>query len=173
MENDYQHTIAGEFELAGIGIHSGAAVTLRARPAPEGSGITFKRTDLPGAPTVPANLDHVTGTELGTSLGTEDTHIATVEHVLAALSACEVDNVVMEANGPEVPILDGSFAPWLDALHTVVRTAFGQRRKRLGNALQSLDLDLTALGVDPGSRAEEIGVSGFVAMSNQLHRRHG
>ena len=121
MENDYQHTIAGEFELAGIGIHTGAAVTLRARPAPEGSGITFKRTDLPGAPTVPATLDHVTGTELGTSLGTEDTHIATVEHVLAALSACEVDNVVLEANGPEVPILDGSFAPWLDALNTVGR----------------------------------------------------
>lgn len=61
----------------------------------------------------------------------------------------------------------------VEALHTVVRTAFGQRRKRLGNALQSLDLDLTALGVDPGSRAEEIGVSGFVAMSNQLHLRHG
>ncbi len=59
----------------------------------------------------------------------------------------------------------------LGALQTVVRTAFGQRRKRLGNALQSLDLDLPALGIDPGSRAEEIGVSGFVAMSNQLHGR--
>ena len=61
----------------------------------------------------------------------------------------------------------------LEALQTVVRTAFGQRRKRLGNALQSLDLDLPASGVDPGSRAEEIGVSGFVAMSNQLHGRGG
>ena len=61
----------------------------------------------------------------------------------------------------------------LEALHTVVRTAFGQRRKRLGNALQSLDLDLPAVGIDPGSRAEEIGVSGFVAMSNQLHGRGG
>ncbi len=59
------------------------------------------------------------------------------------------------------------------ALQTVARTAFGQRRKRLGNALQSLDLDLPALGVDPGSRAEEIGVSGFVAMANQLHQRGG
>ena len=57
------------------------------------------------------------------------------------------------------------------ALHAVVRTAFGQRRKRLGNALKSLDLDLPALGLDPGSRAEEMGVSDFVAMANQFHRR--
>lgn len=57
------------------------------------------------------------------------------------------------------------------ALHTVVRTAFGQRRKRLGNALKSLDLDLPALGLDPGSRAEQMGVSDFVAMANQVHRR--
>ena len=61
----------------------------------------------------------------------------------------------------------------MEALRAVVRTAFGQRRKRLGNALQSLDLDLPALGLDPGSRAEEIGVSGFVAMANQLHQRGG
>ena len=61
----------------------------------------------------------------------------------------------------------------MEALRTVVRTAFGQRRKRLGNALQSLGLDLSALGLDPGSRAEEIGVSGFVAMANQLHQRGG
>ena len=59
----------------------------------------------------------------------------------------------------------------MTALHTVVRTAFGQRRKRLGNALKSLDLDLPALGLDPGARAEEMGVSDFVAMSNQLHGR--
>ena len=71
---------------------------------------------------------------------------------------------------PRVPTL---VARDLAALDTVVRTAFGQRRKRLGNALQSLGLDLPALGLDPGSRAEEIGVSDFVAMSNQLHRRGG
>ena len=59
------------------------------------------------------------------------------------------------------------------ALDTVVRTAFGQRRKRLGNALQSLDLDLPALGLDPDARAEQLGVAGFVAMSNQLHGRVG
>ena len=121
MANDDQHTIAGEFELAGIGIHNGEAVTLRARPAPEGSGITFKRTDLPDAPTVPAQLDYVAGTELSTNLGVDDARIATVEHVLAALAALEVDNAVLEVSGPEVPILDGSFAPWLEALRTVGR----------------------------------------------------
>ncbi|MCY4572294.1 MAG: UDP-3-O-acyl-N-acetylglucosamine deacetylase [Gemmatimonadetes bacterium] len=121
MANDYQHTIAGEFELAGIGIHNGEAVSLRARPAPEGSGITFKRTDLPDAPTVPAQLDYVAGTELSTNLGVDDARIATVEHVLAALAALEVDNAVLEVSGPEVPILDGSFAPWLEALRAVGR----------------------------------------------------
>ena len=69
---------------------------------------------------------------------------------------------------PRTPTL---LAEDMAALHTVVRTAFGQRRKRLGNALKSLDLDLPALGLDPGSRAEEMGVSDFVAMANQVHRR--
>ena len=69
---------------------------------------------------------------------------------------------------PRAPAL---LAQDMAALHTVVRTAFGQRRKRLGNALQSLDLDLPALGLDPGSRAQEMGVSDFVAMANQVHRR--
>ena len=69
---------------------------------------------------------------------------------------------------PRAPTL---LAEDMKALHTVVRTAFGQRRKRLGNALKSLDLDLPALGLDPGSRAEEMGVSDFVAMANQVHRR--
>lgn len=121
MANDYQHTIAGEFELAGIGIHSGEAASLRARPAPEGSGISFRRTDLPGTPAVPAQLDHVTGTELSTSLGVGDARVATVEHVLAALFAFRVDNAVLEVSGAEVPILDGSFAPWLEALRGVGR----------------------------------------------------
>ena len=70
-----------------------------------------------------------------------------------------------------VPRKPPVFARDMAALHTVVRTAFGQRRKRLGNALKSLDLDLSTLGVDPGARAEEMGVSDFVAMSNQLHGR--
>lgn len=69
---------------------------------------------------------------------------------------------------PRTPTLP---AEDMAALHTVVRTAFGQRRKRLGNALKSLDVDLPALGLDPGSRAEEMGVSDFVAMANQVHRR--
>ena len=121
MANNDQHTIAGEFELAGIGIHGGESASLRARPASERSGITFKRTDLSGAPEVPALLDYVTGTELSTNLGADDVHIATVEHVLAALAAFEVDNALLEVNGPEVPILDGSFSPWLDALGRVGR----------------------------------------------------
>ncbi len=122
MANENQHTIAGEFELAGIGIHSGEAASLRARPAPEGSGITFRRTDLPGAPEVPALLDYVTSTELSTDLGVDGVRVATVEHLLAALAAFEVDNAVLEVSGPEVPILDGSFTPWLEALRGAGRS---------------------------------------------------
>ena len=122
MATENQHTIAGEFELAGIGIHTGDAASLRVRPAPEGSGITFKRMDLPDQPEVPAQLAHVTGTELGTNLGVGDARVATVEHVLAALSAFRVDNALLELHGPEVPILDGSFAPWLGALRSVGRS---------------------------------------------------
>ena len=73
--------------------------------------------------------------------------------------------VRLTPRAPAVPARD------MAALHTVVRTAFGQRRKRLGNALKSLDLDLPAVGVDPGARAEEMGVSDFVAISNQMYGR--
>lgn len=123
MANDLQHTIGGDFELSGIGIHSGQDARLRVRPAPEGSGIVFRRIDLPDAPEVPALLDHVTSTELSTNLGIDGVAIETVEHVLAALVAFEVDNVLLELSGSEVPILDGSFAPWLARLQEVGRCA--------------------------------------------------
>ena len=122
MAHDYQHTTAGEFELEGIGIHTAEAAKLKIRPAVEGSGITFRRTDLPDAPDIPALVGYVTSTELSTNLGIDGVEIATVEHVLAALAAFEVDNAVLELRGREVPILDGSFAPWLDTLRKVGRT---------------------------------------------------
>lgn len=125
MAHDNQHTIAADFQLSGIGIHTGETATLRVRPAPEGSGIAFRCVDLPDAPEVPAIVDFVTSTELSTNLGVDGVTIATVEHVLAALSAFEVDNAVLELSGSEVPILDGSFAPWLKMLQGVGRSAQG------------------------------------------------
>lgn len=116
MTSEKQRTIAREAEAAGTGIHTGEAGRLRIGPAPEGTGIVFRRTDLAGQPEIPARLEHVTSTELGTELGVNGAQVRTVEHLLAALATLNVDNAVLELDGPEVPILDGSFAPWIEIL---------------------------------------------------------
>jgi len=88
------------------------------KPA-EGGGIRFRRTDLEGHPEIPADLEHVVGTDLGTSIGTGDVTVMTIEHVMAALSASFIDNAVLELTGPEPPILDGSFQGYLEAISEV------------------------------------------------------
>ena len=121
MAHENQHTVAREIELRGIGVHSGRESAIRIKPAPEGTGIVFRRADLPGNPEVPAELEYVTGTDLGTNLGDGGTEVLTVEHVLAAMAALEVDNALLELDGPEPPILDGSFAPYVDAVREAGR----------------------------------------------------
>jgi len=111
-----QRTVAREVSLDGIGVHSGRPASLTFHPAPEGSGIRFRRADLEGRPEVPATLDHVVRTDLGTTLGLGDAEVLTVEHVLAALASFPVDNVVVEVTGPEIPIRDGSFGDFVGAL---------------------------------------------------------
>ena len=111
-----QRTIDREVVLEGVGVHSGAAAVLTFRPAEAGTGIRFRRTDLDGEPVVPADLDHVVGTDLGTSLGSGEVRVMTVEHVMAALAGAGIDNVWMDLSGPEPPIRDGSFLDYLDAL---------------------------------------------------------
>lgn len=111
-----QRTIAGEVRIEGIGVHTGLVTRLAIKPAPADTGVAFTRVDLPCRTRVPARLDFVTATELGTRLGSNGVEILTVEHVLAALAALEVDNAILELDGPEVPILDGSFAPYFGAL---------------------------------------------------------
>ena len=132
MAHENQHTVAREIELRGIGVHSGRESALRIKPAPEGTGIVFRRTDLPGNPEVPAELEYVTGTDLGTDLGDGDAEVLTVEHVLAAMAALEVDNALLELDGPEPPILDGSFAPYVDAVHEAGR----QRQDALARVIE-------------------------------------
>ena len=112
MTSENQRTVAHEITAVGIGIHCGETVAVRVGPAPPGTGIVFRRTDIEDAPDIPARLDYVTSTELGTGLGAKDAEVRTVEHLLAALAALAVDNAVVLVDGPEVPILDGSFAPW-------------------------------------------------------------
>jgi UDP-3-O-[3-hydroxymyristoyl] N-acetylglucosamine deacetylase len=109
-----QRTLAAAIGCVGIGLHSGVRIQLTLQPAPAGSGIVFRRTDL-GAE-VAARYDNVSDTRLCTVLSdAADPHVrvGTVEHVMAALAACGVDNAVVAVDGPEVPVLDGSAAPFV------------------------------------------------------------
>lgn len=116
MAQENQHTVAAVSVVEGVGVHSGAQSRIAIKPAPKNSGIVFRRIDVPGRPEIPAVLENVTGTHLGTRLGVDGVEVLTVEHVLAALAALEVDNVLLELEGPEPPIVDGSFAPYVDAV---------------------------------------------------------
>ncbi len=111
-----RRTLKEPTELRGAGLHTGAATTVRCLPAPSGHGIRFRRTDLPGGPEFPARVDEVDATERRTAIGHGEVTIDTVEHLLAAVAALEIDDIMLEVDGPETPIMDGSFRPFLDAL---------------------------------------------------------
>ena len=111
-----RRTLKEPTELRGAGLHTGVSTTVRCLPAPSGSGIRFRRTDLPGKPEFPARVEEVDATERRTAVGHGDVTIDTVEHLLAAVAALEIDDILLEVDGPEAPILDGSFRPFLDAL---------------------------------------------------------
>ena len=106
-----QQTLAHPIETVGVGLHSGDRVRLRLRPAPVDHGIVFRRTDLPGRPTVAARADRVTETTLCTGLLEHGVRVRTVEHLLSALAGEGIDNVLVELDAEEVPIFDGSSGP--------------------------------------------------------------
>jgi UDP-3-O-[3-hydroxymyristoyl] N-acetylglucosamine deacetylase len=109
-----QRTIGGEVALQGHGLHSGKPVNLRVVPAPPDSGVTFIRTDL-NRHAIPARQEWVGATRLSTTLERNGVRVATVEHLLAALTGLGIDNARVELDGPEVPILDGSAVPFVEA----------------------------------------------------------
>jgi UDP-3-O-[3-hydroxymyristoyl] N-acetylglucosamine deacetylase len=113
-----QHTIAGLASLSGVGVHSGQPAKLTIRPASEGAGVSFVRTDVTGRDAVIlALVTKVTTTELGTNMSNDaGVSVATVEHFLAACSGLGVDNIIAELDGPELPILDGSSRPFVELL---------------------------------------------------------
>ncbi|WP_347267226.1 UDP-3-O-acyl-N-acetylglucosamine deacetylase [Paracoccus sp. (in: a-proteobacteria)] len=111
-----QTTIAQKAQFRGVGLHSGAAVRLAILPAPADHGIVFLRTDL-GRARIPARWDHVTPSQLCTLLDNgQGATVSTVEHVMAALAGTGINNALIEVNGPEVPILDGSAAPFVHGI---------------------------------------------------------
>jgi UDP-3-O-[3-hydroxymyristoyl] N-acetylglucosamine deacetylase len=111
-----QRTVCGEAHCRGIGVHSGKEVRLTIKPAVPNHGIRFVRTDLPGAPMVPALFNQVVDTSLATVIGSEGCIISTIEHLMAALSALSVDNAVIELDAHEMPIMDGSARPFFDMI---------------------------------------------------------
>lgn len=114
-----QRTIKSEISVSGVGLHTGAKVTLTFKPAPENHGYKFKRVDLPGQPIIDADVDNVTDTSRSTTLSQNGASVSTTEHVLASLVGCDVDNVMIELDGIEVPILDGSSIEFVKALESV------------------------------------------------------
>lgn len=103
-----QQTIGNPATYSGIGLHTGEGVTMRFVPAKEGTGVIFKRTDLPNTPQIPATVEYVSSNARNTTLGVGDVRIHTVEHVLAAIRAYNIDNVIIEINGIEPPVGNGS-----------------------------------------------------------------
>ncbi|MFH5924680.1 UDP-3-O-acyl-N-acetylglucosamine deacetylase [Roseomonas xinghualingensis] len=104
-------TLKSAIGCVGVGLHSGARATLTLRPAEAGHGVVFRRTDL--GVNIPALYDAVSDTRLCTAIGQGAERIGTIEHVMAALAACSVTDAVIEVDGPEIPILDGSAAPFI------------------------------------------------------------
>ncbi len=116
MTTPQQQTIGAEAGLEGVGLHTGESAHLRFLPAAANAGVRFRRVDLDGKPELRARLEQVASTDRGTTLASGDVRVHTIEHVLAAVSALGVDNLTIEIDGPEVPILDGSFQPFGDVL---------------------------------------------------------
>src|SRR6195952_2294235 len=127
LEAHFEQTIRSEIEFSGVGLHSGAHVSMRMIPAPAGSGIVFRRTDLDNFE-IPANGRNVAKGSYATSLMRQSVLISTTEHLLSALVGFGIDNVIVEVDNLEVPILDGSALPYVEAFQSVgLKT---QRRRR-------------------------------------------
>lgn len=114
-----QQTLKASFTRSGVGLHTGAPVQVRVLPAEPGWGRTFQRTDLASAPVILANIAAVQQTMLSTELVAGEARVRTVEHLLAALVGCGVDNAQIEIDAAEVPLLDGSAKEWAEAIAAV------------------------------------------------------
>jgi UDP-3-O-[3-hydroxymyristoyl] N-acetylglucosamine deacetylase / 3-hydroxyacyl-[acyl-carrier-protein] dehydratase len=113
---EQQRTIAKAVSMEGTGLHTGTTCTMTFKPAPENFGIRFVRTDLGGNPEIPAIADNVVDVSRGTTIGIGEAKVHTVEHVLAAIVGLQIDNIIIELNGIEPPIGDGSALPYVEVL---------------------------------------------------------
>ena len=117
MLNHKQHTIRKSVTVSGVGLHTGVQTRMTFLPAKPNHGIKFQRIDLPGSPIIDADCDNVVDVSRGTTIEQSGARVSTIEHSLAALVGLEIDNVLIQLDGPEAPIMDGSSLPFVQALH--------------------------------------------------------
>ena len=155
-----QKTISEKAICTGVGLHSGVATTVALYPARPGAGIVFVRTDLPNAPEIPARRAALSSTRLATTLARGDATVGTVEHLLAAVVALGIDNLRIEVDGPEIPVMDGSAAPFVALLHEagVFDQGVARRVMRIRRPISLRDGD-RSIRVTP---AQRLTVSYFV-----------
>jgi UDP-3-O-[3-hydroxymyristoyl] N-acetylglucosamine deacetylase/3-hydroxyacyl-[acyl-carrier-protein] dehydratase len=151
MMAELQRTLKQQVTISGVGLHLGVEVNLTLCPAPEKHGYKFQRIDVEGQPIIEADCDLVVDTSRGTTLGKGDVRVHTVEHVLAALVGMQVDNCLIKVDGPEMPIMDGSSKPFIDAIITV-----GFEDQKAEREYFQLDENLTF--EDPIKKAEILAV---------------
>ena len=135
---DKQHSLASVVNISGTGLHTGIKVDMTLKPANAGFGYQFQRIDLPGRPVIKADCDLVTETSRGTTLESDGAKVSTVEHVLAALVGMGIDNCLIEINGPEIPIIDGSSEPFVDIIEEA-----GVMEQDAAKAWYSIDTNIT------------------------------
>ena len=119
MDTIKQKTLKGSFSLFGKGLHTGLSLTVTFNPAPENTGYKIQRIDLEGQPIIDAVAENVVDTQRGTVLAKGDARVSTVEHGMSALYAMGIDNCLIQINGPEFPILDGSAAMYVNKIKEV------------------------------------------------------
>ncbi len=165
----YQQTIAEKVSCTGIGLHSGAPTQLAQHPARAGEGITFVRTDGGSQLEIPARAHEVSSTRLATSLGQGAASVRTVEHLLAAVYGLCIDNVRIEVDGPELPVMDGSAAPFVYLIRSagVFRQRERRRALRIRRPLEIRDGD-RSIRVEP---ARDFRVSYAVDFAHPAIRR--
>lgn len=140
----WQKTLAGAISCTGVGLHSGKPVTLTLRPAVANSGYVFVRTDVPeGSRRIPARWDTVTDTAMCTKVSNaQGVSVGTIEHVIAALAGCGIHNAILEIDGPEVPVMDGSSSQFVELIHQ----ASSRPQRKLLNPIKVLKTVVVKVG---------------------------
>lgn len=148
---DKQHTLKAPVSISGTGLHTGILVDMTLTPAHPGFGIQFQRIDLPNQPIIKADCDLVTDTSRGTTLQVGEARVSTVEHILAALVGTGLDNVLIELNGPEIPIMDGSSQPFVELIEET-----GVQEQEAAKVWYSIDENI--YHYDEGKRVEMVAM---------------